>query len=84
MRIVLSQSKPKRLVIKQLLARIKKHKPKTYYDDCPYCGSFLIVRFSGDYHRFMGCLSYPKCRFTAEEKLPHVMTNRRTEGAYSG
>lgn len=32
-------------------------------DVCPLCGSELVKR-SGKYGPFMGCSSYPKCRFT--------------------
>lgn len=30
---------------------------------CPWCGSPLVIR-SGKYGPFMGCSSYPKCRYT--------------------
>jgi ssDNA-binding Zn-finger/Zn-ribbon topoisomerase 1 len=30
---------------------------------CPWCGSELVRR-NGKYGPFMGCSSYPKCRFT--------------------
>jgi hypothetical protein len=30
---------------------------------CPYCGGILIEK-SGQYGRFLGCSSYPKCRYT--------------------
>lgn len=30
---------------------------------CPWCGSELVER-NGKYGPFMGCSSYPKCRYT--------------------
>ena len=30
---------------------------------CPFCGSPLVLR-NGKYGEFLGCSSYPKCRFT--------------------
>lgn len=32
---------------------------------CPWCGSELVRR-NGKYGPFMGCSSYPKCRFTRD------------------
>ena len=32
---------------------------------CPWCGSELVKR-NGKYGPFMGCSSYPKCRFTRD------------------
>lgn len=41
----------------------------SYLDDCPECKSYLIVRRASDGYRFIGCTNYPKCTFTAQEKL---------------
>ena len=30
---------------------------------CPWCGSELVIRY-GKHGAFMGCSSYPKCRYT--------------------
>lgn len=34
---------------------------------CPFCGSELVLR-NGQYGRFWGCSTYPKCKFTRPEK----------------
>jgi len=43
-----------------------------YYEDCPRCGKFMIVRqitgHNGQINRFIGCTQYPKCHFTATEE----------------
>lgn len=43
--------------------------PLSYYDNCPMCGHFLIVRENSQKYRFIGCTNYPKCPFTTSEKL---------------
>lgn len=43
-------------------------KPMSYMEDCPKCQSRLIVRYSRQGSRFIGCVEYPKCFFTAPEK----------------
>jgi len=44
----------------------------SYYDDCPRCGNYLIVRQTTDHNglinRFIACTSYPNCHFTAREE----------------
>ncbi len=37
--------------------------PETKSDVCPQCGSELVER-KGKYGKFLGCSSYPKCRYT--------------------
>jgi len=40
-------------------------------NECPQCGSELIIRKndqSGDF--FLGCSDFPKCRYTAEINIP--------------
>lgn len=51
----------------RLRRKTYKHTPKSYMDNCPFCKGYLIVRISKENTRFIGCMKYPKCRFTATE-----------------
>jgi len=84
MKVTLTSGKANIYAIQKLKRRIKKHTPKSVYDDCPYCGSYLIVRVSKEKRRFMGCLMYPKCRFTADESSPHALAFSRAEVSSHG
>lgn len=84
MRITLTTGKLNIYAVQRLKRRIKRHTPKSPYDDCPFCGSYLVVRISKENHRFIGCTKYPKCKFTAEERAPHARTFSRAEGHVQG
>ena len=45
--------------------RASRHQGDTPGNVCPWCGSELVRR-NGKYGPFMGCGSYPKCRFTRD------------------
>jgi DNA topoisomerase-1 len=45
--------------------------PEPTGDLCPQCGEPLVIR-QGRYGKFIGCSSYPKCRYTAQIPLPGV------------
>ena len=36
---------------------------KGYDNICPLCGEKLVIR-NGRYGKFIGCSSYPKCKYT--------------------
>ena len=40
---------------------------QTLQTKCPFCGNDLVLR-KGKYGSFWGCSTYPKCRFTRQEK----------------
>lgn len=43
--------------------------PRTLQDDCPLCGSYLIIRQPINYpDKFLGCMRYPECKFTTTIK----------------
>lgn len=43
--------------------------PLTLQDDCPMCGSYLIIRQPRNHpDKFLGCASYPDCKFTTTIK----------------
>ena len=47
----------------------RSEKPLTYMEDCPECGSYLVVRHNKRTgRRFIGCQTFPKCTLIAREE----------------
>jgi len=36
---------------------------KRYKGECPFCGCILYIK-DGKFGKFVGCINYPKCKFT--------------------
>lgn len=49
--------------IKSIKQRIQKRESSIRENKCPQCGDNLIIR-NGNFGKFLGCKSYPKCRFS--------------------
>lgn len=49
--------------VKSIKQRIQKREDSIKKNKCPQCGDNLTVR-KGKYGNFLGCNSYPKCKFT--------------------
>ncbi|WP_413998127.1 NERD domain-containing protein [Flavobacterium sp. W1B] len=52
----------KRQHIKSIKQRIQKRENSIRENECPQCGGNLIVR-NGKFGEFLGCRSYPQCKF---------------------
>ncbi|HIP93120.1 MAG TPA: hypothetical protein EYH39_01775, partial [Desulfurobacteriaceae bacterium] len=57
---------------------LKKAKLALLYKDkivkpCPKCNSYLVIR-EGKFGKFLGCLNYPKCKYT--EKYDETKTSQ--------
>ena len=53
----------KRQHIKSIKQAIKKRENSIRQNKCPQCGNELVLR-KGKFGNFLGCNSYPKCKFT--------------------
>lgn len=53
----------KRQHIKSIKQKIQKRENIIRENKCPQCGEDLIIR-NGKFGKFLGCKSYPKCKFT--------------------
>lgn len=53
----------KRQHVKSIKQRIQKRENSIRENKCPQCGDNLITR-NGKYGNFLGCNSYPKCKFS--------------------
>ena len=53
--------------INEIKEKIKEKEEKINNNICPKCGSELITK-KGKYGIFIGCTSYPKCKFTINNK----------------
>lgn len=56
----------KRAHIKEIKTSIQKREHLKRSNLCPLCGSSLILR-EGKYGKFLGCSSYPRCKYTKKE-----------------
>ena len=50
------------------LRHAKSVKDRVYGNICPFCGSPLVLRH-GKYGEFLGCSTYPKCKFTRKRNF---------------
>ena len=48
--------------IKSIKKLIQKRKSDIQDNKCPQCGGKLVLR-NGKYEKFLGCTSYPRCKF---------------------
>jgi predicted RNA-binding Zn-ribbon protein involved in translation (DUF1610 family) len=53
----------KREHVKSIKQRIQKRENSIRDNKCPQCGNNLVLR-SGKFGKFLGCYSYPQCKFT--------------------
>ena len=59
----LAKTYDKKQHVKSIKQRIQKREDSIKKNKCPQCGDNLTVR-KGKYGNFLGCNSYPKCKFT--------------------
>jgi len=71
---ILTQYEETPITPQQLEKQFKEYFIKTMgiapYTRCPKCGKLLLPRESG-YGHFVGCASYPECRFMATNSKPY-------------
>lgn len=53
--------------VKEAFEKIPKKEAVKTGDDCPTCGSPLVIR-KGKYGAFVGCSNYPKCKYIKQDE----------------
>ena len=53
--------------VKEAFSEMEKKAPEQTGEDCPECGSPLVIR-KGKYGEFVACSNYPTCKYIKQEK----------------
>ena len=53
--------------VKEAFEKLEKKEPEKTGEDCPNCGSPLVIR-KGRYGQFTACSNYPTCKYIKQEK----------------
>ncbi len=53
--------------VKEAFSEMEKKEPEKTGEDCPECGSPLVIR-KGKYGEFTACSNYPTCKYIKQEK----------------
>ena len=53
--------------VKEAFTKLEKKDPEKTGEDCPNCGSPLVIR-KGKYGQFVACSNYPSCKYIKQEK----------------